>query len=60
MNKHNALVDYLNKYNEEKGANMIGGIIIEDNGQWLYSPTYIDSSANHAGWNAFDPNELNK
>ena len=60
VNKHNALVDYLNKYNEEKGTNMIGGIIIEDNGQWLYSPTYIDSAANHAGWSAFDPEELNQ
>jgi hypothetical protein len=53
-------VDYQNKYNEEKDTNMIGGIIIEDHGQWLYSPTYIDSAANHAGWNAFDPEELNK
>ena len=60
VNKHNALVDYLNKYNEEKGTNMIGGIIIEDNSQWLYSPTYIDSAANHAGWSAFAPEELNQ
>ena len=60
VNKHNALVDYLNKYNEENGTNMIGGIIIEDHGQWLYSPTYIDSAANHAGWSAFDPEELNQ
>lgn len=60
VNKHNALIDYINNLNDNNGTNMVGGIIIEDGGRWLYSPMHIDSAADHAGWRAFEPEELNK
>jgi hypothetical protein len=60
VNKHNALIDYINTLNDKNGTNMVGGIIIEDGGRWLYSPMHIDSAADHAGWRAFEPEELNK
>ena len=60
VNKHNALIDYIKNLNDQNGTNMVGGIIIEDGGRWLYSPMHIDSAADHAGWRAFEPEELNK
>ena len=60
VNKHNALIDYINNLNDKNGTNIIGGIIIQDGGRWLYSPMHIDSAANHEGWRAFEPEELNK
>lgn len=60
VNKHNALIDYIKNLNDKNGTNIIGGIIIQDGGRWLYSPMHIDSAANHAGWRAFEPEELNK
>lgn len=58
VNKHNALVDYIDKLNAANGTNIIGGIIIEDNGQWLYSPMHISNAADHGGWSVFNPEEL--
>ena len=59
VNKHNALIDYINNLNDKNGTNIIGGIIIQDGGRWLYSPMHIDNAANHAGWSTFAPEELN-
>lgn len=59
VNKHNALIDYINNLNDKNGTNMIGGIIIQEGERWLYSPMHIDSAANHAGWSTFDPERLN-
>lgn len=60
VNKHNALVDYISNLNAANRTNMIGGIIIQDGGQWLYSPLHIDDAGNHAGWSVFDPDKLNE
>ena len=57
--KHNALIDYIDKRNELNGTHMVGGIIVEDGGQWLYSPLHISDASSHGGWSAFDPDELN-
>lgn len=58
--KHNALVDYIDRLNAANGTKMVGGIIVEDGGQWRYTPLHITDAANHAGWSVFDPEELNK
>lgn len=57
--KHNALIDYIDRLNEANGTKMIGGIIVEDGGQWLYSPLHISDAADHAGWSVFNPDALN-
>lgn len=60
VNKHNALIDYISNLNDKNGTNIIGGIIIQDGGLWLYSPMHIDSASNHAGWSVFNPEKLNE
>lgn len=57
--KHNALIDYIDRLNEANGTKMIGGIIVEDGGQWLYTPLHINDAADHAGWSVFNPDALN-
>lgn len=54
-NKHNALIDYLN---EEWNAdhNVKGGIIIEQNDNWKYSPLKIDNTNDINQWDSFYPN----
>jgi len=48
-NKHNALIDYMN------GTNLRGGVIVEKNDVWYYSPFHIESTADVRGWDAFFP-----
>ena len=50
--KHNALIDYVRVH-----QNMGGGVIIEGNGNWLYSDTYINNTTDHSGWKAFFPDQ---
>lgn len=57
--KHNALVDYVNERNKQNATRMVGGIIVEDGGQWLYSPLHISDAGDHGGWSVFNPDELN-
>lgn len=57
--KHNALIKYIDHLNEENGTNHIGGIIVEEGGQWLYSPMSISNAGEHGGWNVFNPDMLN-
>lgn len=58
LEKHNALIAYLNKP-ENKARNLRGGIIVKDrHGNWVYDPmvildeTEIDNPVN---WTIFDP-----
>lgn len=51
-NKHNALIDYI------ADKNLQGGVIVEKNDVWYYSPLHIDSTADVRGWDAFYPHEL--
>ena len=50
-NKHNALIDYM------KGKNLLGGIIVENNGLWRYSQFYINSTEDVTGWDTFFPDK---
>lgn len=60
VEKHNALIDYIDKLNIANGTNIVGGIIVEDGEQWLYSPLHINNAADHAGWSVFNPDALNR
>lgn len=53
-NKHNALIDYINS-EENKHLGLKGGIIIEKNDNWYYSPFKIDNTTDIAGWTSFYP-----
>lgn len=56
-NKHNALIDYLS---EEWNANrrVRGGIIIENNHNWKYSPLKIENTNDLGGWSSFFPSNI--
>lgn len=51
--KHNALNAYIAKENAE-GANLVGGVIIEDGLNWLWSKYTIDNTIDHTGWATLD------
>lgn len=53
VSKHNALLEYIDRYNAEHQVQMRGGIIIQDNSQWLYSRLPITNATDHAGWSSF-------
>ena len=48
-NKHNALIDYM------EGKGLQGGIIVEKDEVWHYSPLHIDTTSDVRGWDAFIP-----
>ena len=50
-NKHNALIDYM------ADKDLQGGVIVEKNDVWYYSPLHIDSTTDVTGWDAFFPNQ---
>lgn len=50
-NKHNALIDYM----ADKG--LLGGVIVEKNDVWYYSPLHIDSTEDVRGWDTFFPDK---
>ena len=47
--KHNGLVDYM------KDKDLQGGVIVERNDVWYYSPLHIDNTTDVRGWDAFFP-----
>lgn len=53
-NKHNALIDYMTS---EKNASLHlkGGIIIEVNDYWKYSPLKIENTFDTTNWDSFFP-----
>ena len=53
-NKHNALIDYMNAPENSK-INLKGGVIIENNGSWMYSQFKIEGTDSFAGWTVFNP-----
>ena len=56
-NKHNALVEYLeNDWNEDN--NVMGGVIIEENQNWKYSPMKIENTSDLGGWDSFYPSNV--
>lgn len=52
--KHNALIDYLERQNAG-GADLQGGVIIEENGAWKYCKTKIENTTDLSGWASFWP-----
>jgi type III restriction enzyme len=56
VNKHNALIDYIND-NENKDRHLKGGIIIQDGENWKYSSMHIENTTEIVNWDCFYPNE---
>ena len=54
--KHNALIDYI-KSEAHTDKNLLGGVIVEKNQVWYYSPFHIETTADVTGWNAFFPDK---
>lgn len=54
--KHNALIDYM-KSEEHTDKNLLGGVIVEKNEVWYYSPFHIETTADVTGWDAFFPDK---
>lgn len=50
-NKHNALIDYM------ADKNLLGGVIVEKNDVWYYSPLHIDCTEDVRGWDTFFPDK---
>lgn len=59
VHKHNALLEYIRREKEKTGTEIVGGIIIADNGCWKYSPLPIENAKDLAGWNTFFPDQYN-
>lgn len=57
-NKHNGLLEYMNK-SENEDKHLKGGVIIEKNDVWYYSSFPIETTSDVTGWDAFFPNEYN-
>lgn len=51
--KHNALNAYIVAENE-KGANLVGGVIVKDGMNWVWSRYTIENTVDHAGWAYLD------
>ena len=56
VNKHNALIDYMNS-EENKGLHLKGGVIILRGENWKYSPLKIENTSDIVNWDSFYPNE---
>lgn len=51
--KHNALNDYIVEENA-KGANLVGGVIVKDGMNWIWSRYKIENTTDHEGWAHLD------
>ena len=51
--KHNALNDYINKENA-KGKNLVGGVIVKNGMNWVWSRYTIENTVDHTGWDYLD------
>jgi type III restriction enzyme len=58
-NKHNALLDYIKTENEKNHKRLIGGVIIEQNDNWYYSPMKIENTSDLQGWDTLDLTSVN-
>ena len=57
--KHNALLDYIKHENEHNEKRLMGGILIQENDNWYYSPMKIENTSSTSGWTALDFNTIN-
>ena len=58
-NKHNALLRYIKSENEKNHKRLMGGVIIEQNENWYYSPLNIENTTDLTGWDALDLATIN-
>lgn len=56
VNKHNALIDYINS-DENKDQHLRGGIIIQDGENWKYCLMHIQNTTDIVNWDCFYPDE---
>lgn len=56
VNKHNALIDYMNN-DENKHLHLEGGVIIKQGESWKYSPMKIENTKDITNWDSFYPDE---
>lgn len=57
--KHNALLKYIKSENEKNHKRLMGGVIIEQNDNWYYSPLNIENTTDLTGWDALDLASIN-
>ena len=57
--KHNALIDYMEKENEENHKRLMGGVIIQRDDNWYYCPMKIENTHDLKGWTVLNLNEIN-
>lgn len=57
--KHNALLDYIEKENALNEKRLIGGVIIQEDDNWYYSPLKIENTSSISGWTALDLAHIN-
>ena len=57
--KHNALLDYIKSENEKNHKRLMGGVIIEQNDNWYYSPMKIENTRDLTGWDALNFANIN-
>lgn len=56
VNKHNALIEYMND-EKNKHLHLKGGVIIQSGENWKYSPMKIENTTDIVNWDSFYPNE---
>lgn len=56
VNKHNALIEYMNDEKNKK-LNLKGGVIIYWHENWKYSPMKIENTTDIVNWDSFYPDE---
>ena len=54
INKHNALIEFIEKRNEKNNAT-IGGIILPKQGSWRFCRNRIANDSDLTGWDIFNP-----
>lgn len=57
--KHNALLDYIEHENSTNGKRLMGGVIIQEDDNWYYSPMKIENTSSTNGWTALDFASIN-
>ncbi len=55
--KHNALNAYMLEENAN-GANLMGGVLVEEGLNWLWAKHCIENTTDLAGWSIFDPKNI--
>lgn len=57
--KHNALLKYIDDENEKNHKRLMGGVIIEQDENWYYSPMKIANTSDLTGWDALNLDKIN-